>query len=85
MLNPSTVVTPIGVRDHCPNCQTRVVCEDHDGWLACPDCGWPLTNFDLASLEDWSIDLTTQPDPLDEAGWAHLLATIDQLAVKEAE
>jgi ribosomal protein S27AE len=85
MLNLTIHTTPIAYRDWCPACEVIVLFADHAGLLACPDCGWPVTDFDLEGLEDEPPAVMTQPEPLAETGWAALLALVDQLTKQEVE
>ncbi len=83
MLDQPTATASIAVIDLCPNCETAMVFEDRDGLLACPNCGCLHEVPHVLSLDEWETLLISQPEPLDEAGWAQVLAYVDQLAREE--
>ena len=68
--DPRSVVVTVAP---CPYCGTHEQPEDRDGVSSCPNCGYPLTP-DALSVEEWEMLIADQSGPLDESGWAHLLA-----------
>ena len=68
----STVTVQVLADRPCPYCGTHETPEDRDGVWSCPNCGYPLTQ-DVPLIEEWETLISDQAEPLDEAGWAHLL------------
>jgi hypothetical protein len=67
----------------CLYCDTYEVPEDRDGLLSCPNCGYPLMQ-DMPLIEEWETLIADQDEPLDEAGWTHLLQLVDTTCGEEA-
>ena len=57
----------------CPYCGTHEQPEDRDGVISCPNCGYPLAQ-EIPLIDEWEVLIADPADPLDEVGWAHLLA-----------
>ncbi len=71
--DPRSVVVTV---TPCPYCGTHEEPEDRDGVISCPNCGYPLTQ-EVPLIDEWEMLIAHEVEPLDEAGWAHLLAQLD--------
>ncbi len=61
----------------CPYCGTHEQPEDRDGVSSCPNCGYPLTQ-EIPLIDEWKVLIAHEVEPLDESGWAHLLAQVEE-------
>jgi hypothetical protein len=77
--DPRSVVVTV---TPCPYCGTHEEPEDRDGVVSCPNCGYPLTQ-EVPLIDEWEMLIAHEVEPLDEAGWAHLLTQMDAIGSED--
>ena len=77
--DPRSVVVTVAP---CPYCGTHEQSEDRDGVVSCPNCGYPLTQ-EIPLIDEWEVLNAHEVEPLDEAGWAHLLTQMDAIGSED--
>jgi hypothetical protein len=71
---PRPVAVQVLSKTPCPYCGTYHLPEDWEGVDTCPDCGYS----DRLVIDENTLSISSEPDPLDEASWLQLLKRVDQ-------